>query len=73
MIIDSALVLLSLIVFLPAAGALVLVFLPRGNTEALKLFTLAVTAASFVLSVWMVIPGGEEGSSALPGVIASFF
>ena len=36
--VDPTLVLLSLIVFLPALGALVLVFLPRDKADALKLF-----------------------------------
>ena len=49
--------LLSLIVFLPAAGALVLAFFPRDKTHAMKAFSLAITAAVFVLSVFMALPG----------------
>ena len=48
--------LLSLIVFLPAAGALVLMFFPRDKTDAMKTFSLVVTAAVFALSVIMLLP-----------------
>ena len=44
---SSYVTLLSLIVFLPAAGALVLAFFPRDKTEAMKIFSLAITAAVF--------------------------
>jgi NADH-quinone oxidoreductase subunit M len=49
--------LLSLIVFLPSAGALVLAFFPREQTEAMKYFTLAVTAVVFLLTAFMALPG----------------
>ncbi|MGD9721130.1 MAG: NuoM family protein [Pirellulales bacterium] len=49
--------LLSLIVFLPAAGALVLAFFPRNSGDAMKTFSLAVTAAVFGLTVIMALPG----------------
>jgi NADH-quinone oxidoreductase subunit M len=48
--------LLSLVVFLPAAGALVLAFFPREKPEAMKLFALAVTAIVFALTVVMALP-----------------
>jgi len=49
--------LLSLVVFLPSAGALALAFFPREQTEAMKYFTLAVTAVVFLLTVVMALPG----------------
>jgi hypothetical protein len=36
--------LLSLLTFFPAIGALVLAFLPKDKPDALKLFTLVITA-----------------------------
>ncbi|MEX0978901.1 MAG: NADH-quinone oxidoreductase subunit M [Pirellulales bacterium] len=52
--------LLSLIVFLPAAGALALAFFPREKSDAMKMFTLVVTAVVFLLSVIMALPGDGE-------------
>jgi NADH-quinone oxidoreductase subunit M len=52
--------LLSLIVFLPAAGALALAFFPREKTDSMKMFTLVVTAVVFLLSVVMALPGNGQ-------------
>ncbi|REK08996.1 MAG: NADH-quinone oxidoreductase subunit M [Planctomycetota bacterium] len=49
--------LLSLIVFLPALGALALAFFPREKTETIKVFSLVVTAVVFLLTVVMALPG----------------
>ncbi len=51
---------LSLIVFLPAVGALLLAFLPRDQHDLLRYFTLAVTGVVLVLSIlaFLVPPGG---------------
>jgi NADH-quinone oxidoreductase subunit M len=57
---SSYVTLLSLIVFLPSAAALILTFFPRDNTEAMKAFSLAATAVVFLLTVIMALPG--EGS-----------
>ncbi len=54
---SSYLTLLSLIVFLPTAGALLLVFFPRENTSAMKVFSLAITAAVFLLTAILARPG----------------
>ncbi|MFZ5829802.1 MAG: complex I subunit 4 family protein [Planctomycetota bacterium] len=54
-------VLLSLIIFLPAAGALLLCFLPRNTDGLVKAFSLAITLAVFALTVWMAIPAGTQG------------
>ena len=53
--------LLSLVVFLPAAGALALTFFPREQTEAMKWFSLAVTAAVFLLTAIMALPSQAGG------------
>ena len=50
-------VLFSLIVFLPCLGALILTVLPKDKPDTLKLFTLLITVAVFLLTVWMAIPG----------------
>jgi NADH-quinone oxidoreductase subunit M len=54
---SSYVTLLSLIVFLPAAGALVLAFFPRDKGDAMKTFSLVVTAAVFALTLIMLLPG----------------
>jgi len=48
---DAAL--LSLIVFLPALGALVLAFFPKDKPEATKLAALTVTVATFLLTLYL--------------------
>jgi NADH-quinone oxidoreductase subunit M len=53
--------LLSLIVFLPSLGGLALAFFPREKTDAMKLFTLLVTAVVFLLSAIMALPGDGGG------------
>ena len=55
-------VLLSLIVFLPTAAAVVLLFLPRKQEETLKLFSLIITILVFLLTVWIAIPAGTGHS-----------
>jgi NADH-quinone oxidoreductase subunit M len=48
--------LLSLVIFLPTFGALVLCFVPRISDEAIRWFSLAITLAVFALTVWLAIP-----------------
>ncbi len=67
--------LLSLIVFIPAAGALVLAFFPRDKGDAMKTFTLVVTAVVFGLTVIMALPGQgtwqfEQAQSAMQKVFS---
>src|SRR6202142_3880358 len=50
---------LSLITFLPAIGALVLAFFPRDTKGAIRWFTLGITVAVFLLTVWLAIPRPE--------------
>ena len=61
-------ILLSLIVFLPALGALLIglamLLAPRLGDEAVKWFSLLITAAVFVLTVWIAIPAGMDSSQA---------
>ena len=54
---QSDAIFLSLLVFLPALGALALAFFPKDKPDALKMGALAVTAATFALSAWMLCPG----------------
>ncbi|MHC4399703.1 MAG: complex I subunit 4 family protein [Planctomycetota bacterium] len=55
-------VLLSLIIFLPAFGALVICFMPKERGDLVKAFSLYVTVAVFLVTAAMAIPGfgGEE-------------
>jgi len=56
-------ILLSLIVFLPAAGALALMLpvFPKDKPELVKLVSLFITVAVFLLTVFMVMGGGVQG------------
>ena len=60
----SPVVILSLIIFLPAVGALVLCFLPKRQEGLVKLFSLLVTMVVFLLTVWLAIPSGGDGQSS---------
>jgi len=61
---NSDAVFLSLLIFLPTLGALVLAFIPKAKPEVCKLAALAVTVAVFALSVWMILPGATSAESA---------
>lgn len=65
---------LSLTVFLPALGALLLAFFPKDKPEAIKLTSLAVTIAVFAMTVSMFLGGGEArfkpGVAALQGAFS---
>ncbi len=60
---DSPVWLLSAIVFLPALGALGIGLIPGGREETVKRFTLAVTAAVFLLTAWIAVPRGTSGDT----------
>ena len=51
--------LLSLVIFLPTIGALVLCVVPKGTDETIRRFSLIVTMAVFVLTIWLAIPTGS--------------
>ena len=55
--------LLSLIIFLPAAGALLVALMPRGQDDVTKRVSLGVTVIVFLLTVWIAIPAPNDGSS----------
>ncbi len=59
---NNPVVLLSLIVFLPSLGALVLAFLPKDKPDLIKFVSLFTTVIVFVLTAWMAIPAvtGED-------------
>ncbi len=52
--------LLSPVIFLPAIGALILCVIPRGTDEAIRRFSLIVTLAVFVLTIWLAVPTGSR-------------
>jgi NADH-quinone oxidoreductase subunit M len=65
---SSALLLLSLVVFLPSIGALVLAFFPRKEEDASRWFALATTAMTFLITAWMAIPGNGDSAQFQLGV-----
>ncbi len=56
---NSSLMLLSLLVFLPSLGALILVFFPKDKPEAMKFFSLAVCGVTFLVSLMMMVAEGS--------------
>ncbi len=60
MMTNSSLVPLSLVVFLPALGALVLAFFPKDRPEGVRQFSLFVTLVVFLLTVWIAWPAGQD-------------
>ena len=64
---SDPIVLLSLVVFLPTAGALLICFLPKERHELTKLVSLLVTVVVFMLAVWIAIPGGDDSISFVRG------
>lgn len=60
---SGAVLWLSLIVFLPALGALLLAFIPREKDDVLRYVTLAVTAAVLVVSVMVFLMPGTMGEN----------
>lgn len=65
---DFLTTLLSSVIFLPALGALVLCILPMRSDRFIKQFSLLVTAAVFVITLWMAWPASslhESGRFAL--------
>lgn len=60
-------VVLSLIIFLPSLGALVLAFFPKDAGSGMKQFSLAVTLAVFVLTAWLAIPDNRSPDSEKSG------
>jgi NADH-quinone oxidoreductase subunit M len=59
----NILTLMSLIIFLPAAGALLLCFLPKGREDLMKWVSLFITIVVFALTIWIAIPG-EQGDGS---------
>ncbi len=60
---SHAVVILSLIIFLPTASALAICFLPKRREELIKLFSLLTTVAVFLLTAWLAIPSDEQSGS----------
>ena len=58
---DFYIALLSVIVFLPAMGAILLAFIPGQNKEAIRIITLVVLLLVLVPVLWMAIPDGNNG------------
>ena len=61
---SSPIFVLSLVVFLPALGALVIALLPKGRDELVRRVSLGVTILVFLLTIWIAWPSsdGETGS-----------
>jgi NADH-quinone oxidoreductase subunit M len=56
-------VLMSLIIFLPAVAAFVLLFFPREQEESMKQFSFITTIIVFALTVWLALPSTKAGST----------
>lgn len=52
--------LLSLIIFLPALGALVLCIVPRAKDQSIRRFSLLVTVVVLLLTIWLAIPANRN-------------
>jgi len=59
---SAGLVFLSLVVFLPALGALILMFFPARAERSIRRTTLGVTLVVFLLTLRLVLPGSNSGS-----------
>src|SRR5205807_1538340 len=46
---------LSLIIFVPLAGAVALLFIPKEKTQAVHFVSIASAAISFIISVWALV------------------
>jgi NADH-quinone oxidoreductase subunit M len=57
-------VILSLIVFLPAVGALAIAFMSKDREDFIKLFSLMITIAVFLLTAWLAIPSSGSGEAS---------
>ncbi len=62
----SPIVLLSLVVFLPLAGAALICFLPKDRDDLVKMFSLITTAVVFAITAWMVYGWFEPDPDATP-------
>jgi NADH-quinone oxidoreductase subunit M len=55
---------LSLIIFLPVVGSLLIAVLPRSQDELMKRVALATTVAVLVLTMWVAIPAADSTDSS---------
>ncbi|HJT33338.1 MAG TPA: NADH-quinone oxidoreductase subunit M [Pirellulales bacterium] len=60
---ESSLIWLSLVVFLPALGALVITFLPKDKPDVIKMVSLFFTVAVFGITLKLLVQG--QGSDAV--------
>jgi NADH-quinone oxidoreductase subunit M len=65
---ESNLVWLSLLVFLPALGALVIAFLPREKPDLLKWVSLLTTVVVFIISLKLLWPASSDATHFQAGV-----
>jgi NADH-quinone oxidoreductase subunit M len=54
--------LLSLIIFLPTGGALVLCMVPRGTDRQVRTLAMTVTVAVFLLTLWLAFPAAKDSA-----------
>ena len=67
---NQPVLLLTLIVFLPALGALVLAFLPKERPDVMRYFSLAVTIVVFLLTVTLTASGFAIGQGAMQNMFS---
>jgi NADH-quinone oxidoreductase subunit M len=63
---ESSILLLSAIVFLPALGALLLAFFPNDKPQTMKVFSLCVTIGVAILTALLFLPGASYYEAAVP-------
>src|SRR3954462_5379954 len=56
---------LSIILFLPAAGAVLVAFFPGANTRAIRIWSGVVTGAVFALSIYLFVLIYQSGGSPI--------
>jgi len=54
--------LLSLVIFLPTGGALILCMVPRGTDRQVRTLAMTVTVAVFLLTLWLAFPAAKDSA-----------
>ena len=71
---DQITLFMTALVFLPAVGALLLAFFPREAEKPMRIFTLGVTVATLLVSLWLAFGPGpsrfEVGQAEMQNLFA---
>ena len=58
---DVSIALLSLVIFLPTVGAMLIALVPKDHDALIKRMSMVTTVAVFLLTVWIAIPATQHG------------